>query len=311
MAQLTAAGFDYVENSALLLVLASRDGRLPAIARRAALIKFALLYAGWGYIAAGLVIAARERRRLTATPRRKPPHAKRRSSLSPVIDGENITTVSFGCYGTLIDSAAGRAAFFAALALERTGGEPAPGRQLREGWERAQYELVIEPYRPYKQVLREACRRLADEQGWTWDEADAARFLAATRVLQPFLDTVPVLERLRAAGLRLAVVFNTDRELLGHTLRQLEVPIDVVVTAEDCGAYKPSQRVFAVALEAIGEPPTRILHAAFGFLYDIPPAQAIGLRTAWINRRGQARPEATVPDHEWRKLWQLADTLGA
>ncbi len=222
-----------------------------------------------------------------------------------------ITTVSFDCYGTLIDSAAGRAAFFAALALERTGAEPAPGGQLREAWENAQYELVTQPYRPYKQVLGEACRRLADEQGWPWDRGDDARFLAATRVFQPFPDTVPVLRRLRAAGLRLAVLSNTDRELIGHTLRQLEVPIDVVVTAEDCGAYKPSKRVFAAVLEAIGEPPSRILHAAFGFRYDIPPAQAIGLPTAWINRRGQARPGATVPDHEWRTLWELADTLGA
>jgi hypothetical protein len=52
--QLAAAGFDYVENTALLLVLAGRDGHLPAIARRAALAKFALLFAGWGYMLLGV-----------------------------------------------------------------------------------------------------------------------------------------------------------------------------------------------------------------------------------------------------------------
>lgn len=48
--QLAAAGFDYVENTALLLILAGRDGRAPAVARRAALAKFGLLFAGWSYM---------------------------------------------------------------------------------------------------------------------------------------------------------------------------------------------------------------------------------------------------------------------
>lgn len=51
--QLAAAGFDYVENTALLLILVGRDGRAPALARRAALAKFALLFAGWSYMLLG------------------------------------------------------------------------------------------------------------------------------------------------------------------------------------------------------------------------------------------------------------------
>jgi hypothetical protein len=62
--QFAAAGFDYVENTSLLAILAGRDGALPALARRAARAKFALLYAGWSYILLGMVADAR--RRLTA-----------------------------------------------------------------------------------------------------------------------------------------------------------------------------------------------------------------------------------------------------
>jgi hypothetical protein len=54
--QLAAAGFDYAENTALLLILAGRDRRLPELARRAALAKFALLFAGWGYMLTGIPI---------------------------------------------------------------------------------------------------------------------------------------------------------------------------------------------------------------------------------------------------------------
>lgn len=56
-AQLAAAGFDYAENSALLLVLAGRDRRAPWVARRAALAKFALISLGQGYILLGVLDA--------------------------------------------------------------------------------------------------------------------------------------------------------------------------------------------------------------------------------------------------------------
>jgi hypothetical protein len=59
--QLAAAGFDYVENTALLLVLSGRQGTLPALARRAALTKFTLTSAGWVYILLGLGAAIRDR----------------------------------------------------------------------------------------------------------------------------------------------------------------------------------------------------------------------------------------------------------
>jgi 2-haloacid dehalogenase len=221
-----------------------------------------------------------------------------------------ISTVSFDCYGTLIDSAAGRAAFFAALS-SALGEAPQAGTPLRTAWEQAQFDLVREPYRPYKQVLRDACARLAAERGWSWEQADDERFLAATRAFQPFPDTRPVLKALRAAGLRIAILSNTDRELMAHTLIQLDIPVDVVITAEDCHAYKPSERFFEAALDALNEPPERVLHAAFGYRYDFPPARALGLRTAWINRRGDPRPPGPTPDHEWLTLWQLADAVPA
>ena len=62
-AQLAAAGFDYAENSALLLVLAGRDRRAPRVARRAALVKFALISLGQTYILLGVLDAGVARMR--------------------------------------------------------------------------------------------------------------------------------------------------------------------------------------------------------------------------------------------------------
>ena len=54
----------------------------------------------------------------------------------------------------------------------------------------------------------------------------------------------------------------------------------------------------------------RVLHVAFGFRYDIGPAQRMGMRTAWVNRHVEAAPGPERPDHVWRDLWGLAELVG-
>jgi 2-haloacid dehalogenase len=102
-------------------------------------------------------------------------------------------------------------------------------------------------------------------------------------------------------------VSNTDRAIIAHTLRQLELNFDGLVVAEDVRAYKPAHAPFERAVEVAGEDPERILHVAFGFKYDIGPARALGFRTAWVNRHAEPAPGPERPDHEWRDLWGLAE----
>ena len=224
---------------------------------------------------------------------------------------EPIRVATFDCYGTLVDWEGGLGAFLYDLALRR--GEPRlePGRLLRERWEAIQFEIVQGPYRRYREVLAESLRRWMAERGYAWDAAEGEALLRSMRSWQPFPDTRPALERTRQAGLRLVIVSNTDRDIIEHTLRHLEVPFDDVVTAEDCGAYKPNLAVFEQALARIGEPPERVLHVAFGFKYDIGPAQRLACRTAWVNRHAEAQPPGGTPDYTWRDLWGLAELAGA
>jgi 2-haloacid dehalogenase len=98
-----------------------------------------------------------------------------------------------------------------------------------------------------------------------------------------------------------------DRDIITHSLKHLEIPFDVVITAEDCGSYKPSPANFQRLLAELDVPAEDVLHVAFGFKYDIGPAQRLGLRTAWVNRGGQPAPGPERPDFEWRDLWPLAE----
>jgi 2-haloacid dehalogenase len=225
------------------------------------------------------------------------------------LDGIKVAT--FDCYGTLIDWEGGAGAFLYDLCLRHGDPTPAPGGELRERWEAIQFDVVSNTeYRPYKEVLSESLRSWMDERGLRWDPTEGDALVRSMRSWQPFPDTRPALTRARENGLRLVIVSNTDGDIVQHSLRHMGVPFDDVVTAEDCGAYKPADTVFQQALERIGEPPEAVLHVAFGFKYDLPPANRAGMRTAWVNRHGDPAPGEAHRDHEWRDLWGLAELSG-
>jgi 2-haloalkanoic acid dehalogenase type II len=222
----------------------------------------------------------------------------------------DVRVATFDCYGTLVDWEGGAAGFLYQLALRRGEADPGPGRALRDRWEEIQFELLQGPYRSYKTILVESLHRWTAERGYPWYDADGEAFVRAMRSWQPFPDTRPALTQAIAQGLRLVIVSNTDRDIIEQTLRHLEVPFDDVVTAEECRAYKPARTVFEQALARVGEPPEHVLHVAFGFKYDIAPAQAVGCRAAWVNRYVEARPGPARPEYEWRDLWGLAELVG-
>ena len=217
---------------------------------------------------------------------------------------------TFDCYGTLVDWEGGVASFLYQLARRRGDPEPGPGMALRDRWEEIQFELLGGPYLPYAEILARSLRSWCDERGYGWDPEDGAALAAAMGSWQPFPDTRPALLQAHEQGLRLVILSNTDQAIIDHTLRQLDLPFDEVVVAEDARAYKPADRNFELALERVGVPPEDVLHVAFGFKYDIGPAQRHGMRTAWVNRHAEAAPGPERPDHEWRDLWGLTRLMG-
>jgi 2-haloalkanoic acid dehalogenase type II len=219
---------------------------------------------------------------------------------------------TFDCYGTLVDWEGGLGAFLYALMLREGVDDPPPGRELRERWEQIQFEVIRGSYKPYKEVLGESVRAWCLEYGVPDRDVYAEALVDSMRAWQPFPDTRPALTAARKAGLRLVILSNTDRDIIDHTVKQIGVPFDDVVTAEEVGAYKPSPAGFEHVLGRLGEHPADVLHVAFGFKYDIGPAQQLGMGSAWINRHQEPLPDpASAPDHEWRDLWGLAELTGA
>ena len=111
--------------------------------------------------------------------------------------------------------------------------------------------------------------------------------------------------------MQLAIISNSDHDIICHSLNHMGIEFDEVITAEDCGAYKPAPTVFEQSLARLGIPAGQMLHVAFGFKYDIGPAQQFGWKTAWVNRNAERLSGITTPDHIWRDLWGLAAFAGS
>jgi len=75
-----------------------------------------------------------------------------------------------------------------------------------------------------------------------------------------------------------------DDDLFAGTRLQLEVSFDEIVTAQQAQAYKPSLKIFELALSRIGVAADRVLHVGQSIYHDVIPAQSLGLVTVWVNR---------------------------
>ena len=221
-----------------------------------------------------------------------------------------LKVATFDCYGTLVDSEGGLGAFLYDLARRSGESDPGPGRELRRRWQEIEFELVQGQYRSYRDVLEDALRTWVGERGYRWNVQDAEALERAMQSWQPFPDAVPSLTRAQAAGVRLAIVSNTDRYIVAETLRQLRpLEFETVVVAEDARAYKPDTRPFTRALQALDARPEEILHVACDLEYDVVPAASLGFRTAWVNRCRQPFAGDWPFDHRWDSLWDLSELV--
>ena len=108
-------------------------------------------------------------------------------------------------------------------------------------------------------------------------------------------------------GWHLAILSNTDRDLIDASIDALGAPFDLAIVASEIGSYKPAHGHWQAFYESTGAEPDRHVHVAQSHFHDIVPASQLGLRTVWINRLGEQRDPA--PTRELPDLNGLADVL--
>ncbi|KAF9262247.1 HAD-like protein [Marasmius fiardii PR-910] len=159
-----------------------------------------------------------------------------------------------------------------------------------------------------------------------------------------FPDTVEALQTL-SKHYKLCVLSNVDRTSFAHTLAKLsgdesrpelyqppegdkywfpqevsgsKSPFTLILTAQDVGSYKPALHGFEVALDVVQKDPhfgqssrnvnERVLWVAQSLFGDIDPATTMGIKSAWIDRRGAAMGLNGGHSYTWKSetLGQLA-----
>jgi len=199
----------------------------------------------------------------------------------------DFTALTLDCYGTLIDWEAGILAALRpwAQAHEVTAGDQALLAAFGRAESRRQ---AAAPTAPYPQILAWVMGDLAAELGAAASRAEASAFAGSVKDWPAFPDSAAALADLKE-HYKLVIVSNVDRASFRHSNARLGVTFDAVVTAEDAGAYKPALRHFQLALARLAEMGVargQVLHVAQSLFHDHAPAKRLGLRTMWVNRRG-------------------------
>jgi 2-haloacid dehalogenase len=221
-----------------------------------------------------------------------------------VLDLARFDALTFDCYGTLVDWETGLLGALRGLAQ-------ADDARLLELFAEAEGAIEAGPYRPYREVLRQALERIAAALGLALADGDRESLARSLPEWPVFADTVPALEALRRRY-RLAIVSNVDDDLFAGTARHLRVPFDAVVTAEQVGSYKPAPAHFHRVLARLSLPKEKVLHVAQSRYHDIAPAKELGWSTVWVNRRagrpgsGATPPQEATADLEIPDLATLA-----
>ncbi|MFZ3266825.1 MAG: haloacid dehalogenase type II [Terriglobales bacterium] len=226
------------------------------------------------------------------------------------MDFSPFTTISFDCYGTLIDWESGILPVLRMVLArhERTLADAA----ILELYGEFEAEAESGPYRSYREVLQSVVQAFGDRLNFVATPAEVSSLHESVSLWSPFPDTVVALHQLKKR-FKLAVISNIDDDLFAATQKHLDVEFDAVITAQQAGSYKPAIHNFELALRRLALPPERLLHAAQSIYHDIVPARSLGIATVWVNRRsarpgvGAVRAAMGHPDLEVPDLATLAE----
>lgn len=229
----------------------------------------------------------------------------------------DFNTLTFDCYGTLIDWETGM--FEALKPLTDKVKAPLSRNAVLEA--HARHESSQQRHTPtkrYSELLAIVYKRLAEEWGVSYTVEDCLRYGQSIRNWPAFPDSAGALQYLKKYY-KLVILSNVDNESFNHSNRRLDVEFDAIYTAEDIGFYKPSLHNFEYMLEKLagrGIGKDKILHTAESMFHDHKPANQMGLASCWIYRRhndegfGATMHPGAMPKFEFR-FTSMADLARA
>jgi 2-haloacid dehalogenase len=226
-----------------------------------------------------------------------------------MFDFSRFEILTFDCYGTLIHWEDG--IFGALRPILAAHSKQIDDATLLKLYGEFELEAEQPPFQNYRDVLATVVRKFGEKLGFEPRPSEVRSLAESLPGWIPWPDTVAALSQLKTK-FRLAILSNVDDDLFAGTRPQLGIAFDEVITAHQAQAYKPSLKLFELALHRINAPAHRVLHVGQSIYHDVIPAQSLGLATVWINRPS-ARPGVGAvvsaeakPDLTFSSLAELA-----
>ena len=201
----------------------------------------------------------------------------------------DFSTLTFDCYGTLIDWESG--IWDALQPLITASGRSDITRHvaLTSHAELESRQEAATPSMLYPHILEYVHRGFADRFDLRTNDEMTRAFGASVAEWPAFPDSADALRSLKD-DFKLVILSNIDQVSFAASNRKLGVEFDAIYTAEDIGSYKPDASNFDFMLERIGVDlgveKHEILHTAQSLFHDHVPARRHGLANAWIDRQG-------------------------
>jgi 2-haloacid dehalogenase len=215
----------------------------------------------------------------------------------------------FDAYGTLFDyaSAAARCRDVLGDKLDSLNALWRE-KQLQYTWLRA----LQDRHADFWQVTGDALDFALETSG-LGDVRLRSRLMDLYLTLDAFPEVPEMLQRLKAAGIKTAILSNGTSDMLEAAVRNAGIGdlLDAVLSVDAVGVYKPHAKVYHVAVDWFALPAAAISFQSSN-AWDAYAASAFGMHVVWCNRYGQ-RPERLPgkPDYEIRSLAELPGLIGA
>lgn len=191
--------------------------------------------------------------------------------------------VVFDAYGTLFDVHS---------AVMRHAGAVGPQAQaLSDLWRAKQLEYtwiltMAGRYRDFWQLTQEALDyALAKDPAV--DAAVRPRLLEAYRVLDAYPDAAALLDRLRGAGFKTAILSNGEPGMLADAAHSsgLASRLDAILSVDSLRAFKTAPAAYRLVTDHFACATGDILFVSSN-RWDVAGASAFGFRCLWVNRAG-------------------------
>ena len=198
----------------------------------------------------------------------------------------DFNTLTFDCYGTLIDWESGMIQALAPL-TDRLETELSRDEVLSTHARHESTQQARTPGKLYPEILSIVYKRMAEE--WripaSWEEC--WQYGQSVKYWPAFPDSADALAYLKE-HYKLVILSNVDNASFAASNQKLDVTFDAIYTAQDIGSYKPKAANFdymMAHLADLGIEKNKILHTAESLFHDHQPANRHDLHNCWIYRR--------------------------